>query len=174
MLKEMSRRVRRNHALEHACVTLMLDSDCKPPLGGYSVPGGFIIIGGVKTDALHGIVGEALARLNAGQRELAISRHCGTNLAVGGIISGALTKLVWRRSSGWKRIPLTIAAIVAGTLLSRPIGNAIQRRYTTLADVQDLEIVSITKLWHGDSPRLHYVATRMAHRSQERLDAPVP
>ncbi len=163
MLTEIIRRVRRNHALEHATVTLMLEEGVRGPLGGYSTPYGFFIIGNISTEQLTRIVGDALAMLTGGQKEMAISPHCGTNLAVGAIISGLLTKMVMgrRKTKRWKRMPLALAAVVVGALLSKPIGNAIQRRYTTLSEMDGLQVVSISRAWPGDAPRLHRVTTRM-------------
>ena len=37
--------VRKNHGLEHATVSLLLERGTSAPMGGYSVPGGFIIWG---------------------------------------------------------------------------------------------------------------------------------
>ena len=42
MIQETLRRVRRNHALEHATVTLMLEEGVGGPLGGYSTPWGLL------------------------------------------------------------------------------------------------------------------------------------
>ena len=163
MIQETLRRVRRNHALEHATVTIMLEEGVRGPLGGYSTPWGFFIIGKLSTEQLTRIVEGALEGLNAGRSEMAISPHCGTNMAVAALISGALTRLAMgkRRHGRWKRIPLVLAAIAAGAVLSRPLGNAIQRRYTTLSDMDGMEIVSIGKAWPGDEPRLHRIETRM-------------
>ena len=164
MIQETLRRVRRNHALEHATVTLMLEEGVRGPLGGYSTPWGFFIVGNLSTEQLTRIVGEALGSLRAGQSEMAISPHCGTNMAVAAIISGALTRLaLGRRKSGrWKRLPLVMGAVVVGAALSRPVGNAIQRRYTTLSEMDGLEVVEVRKAWPGDAPRLHRVTTHMS------------
>ena len=163
MIQETLRRVRRNHALEHATVTLMLEEGVRGPLGGYSTPWGFFIVGNLSTEQLSRIVGEALRSLRAGQSEMAISPHCGTNMAVAAIISGALTRLVLgRRKSGrWKRLPLVMGAVVVGAALSRPVGNAIQRRYTTLSEMDGLEVVDVRKAWPGNAPRLHRITTHM-------------
>ena len=163
MIQETLRRVRRNHALEHATVTLMLEEGVRGPLGGYSTPWGFFIVGNLSTEQLSRIVGEALGSLRAGRSEMAISPHCGTNMAVAAIISGALTRLVLgRRKSGrWKRLPLVMGAVVVGAALSRPVGNAIQRRYTTLSEMDGLEVVEVRKAWPGKAPRLHRITTHM-------------
>ena len=163
MIQDTLGLVRRNHALEHATVTLMLEEGVRGPLGGYSTPWGFFIIGKLSTEQLTRIVNEALERLDAGYSEMAISPHCGTNMAVAALFSGALTRLALgkRRRGRWKRLPLALGAVVVGALLSRPVGNALQRRFTTLSDMNGLEVVSIRKTWPGDAPRLHRVITRM-------------
>ena len=164
MIQDTIGLVRRNHALEHATVTLMLEEGgVGGPLGGYSTPWGFIIIGKLSTEHLTHIVNKALEGLNAGHSELAISPHCGTNMAVAALFSGALTRLVLgkRRKGRWKRLPLVLGAVVVGALLSRPVGNALQRRFTTLSDMNGLEVISIQKAWPGDEPRLHRITTRL-------------
>ena len=164
VIQDTVRRVRRNHALEHATVTLMLDEGVRGPLGGYSTPWGFFIVGNLSTEQLTRIVHKALESLNAGSSEMAISPHCGTNMAVAALFSGALTRLALGKSRRvrWKRIPIVLGAIVLGAALSRPVGNAIQRRYTTLADMNGLKVISIRKTWLGPNPRLHRVITRMS------------
>ena len=94
---------------------------------------------------------------------MAISPHCGTNMAVAALISGMLTKLALgkRKQGRWKRMPLALGALVAGALLSKPIGNAIQRGYTTLSEMDGIQIESISKAWPGEAPRLHRITTRM-------------
>ena len=163
MFQETLNRVRRNHALEHATVTIMLEEGVRGPLGGYSTPWGFFIAGNLSTEQLSRIVDDALGSLSAGQSEMAISPHCGTNMAVAAIISGGLARLVLgRQKSGrWKRLPLVLAAVVVGAALSRPVGSAIQRRYTTLSEMDGLEVVEIRKAWPGSEPRLHRVTTSM-------------
>lgn len=163
MIQETIRRVRRNHALEHATVTLMLEEGVRGPLGGYSTPWGFFVVGDLSTEQLGRIVGEALNGLSSGRSEMAISPHCGTNMAVAALFSGVLTRLVFgkNKKGRWKRLPLALGAVVVGVLLSKPVGNAIQRRFTTLSDMDGLEVVSICKAWPCPRPRLHRVTTHM-------------
>ena len=163
MIQDTVRQVRRNHALEHATVTLMLEQGVRGPLGGYSTPWGYFIIGKLTTDQLALIVSEALHSLKSGQSEMAISPHCGTNMAVAALISGTLTRIILgkRKQGRWKRLPLVLGAVVVGALLSRPVGNLIQKRFTTLSELDGLEVVSIQKAWPGDEPRLHRITTRM-------------
>ncbi|MDA0770340.1 MAG: DUF6391 domain-containing protein [Chloroflexi bacterium] len=161
MIENLIRRVRRNHALEHATVTLLLERGMTPPLGGYSTPGGFFIFGRVPTDLLQEVVTKALAELNGGNKELAISPHCGTNLAAGTLIGVLLANAILgkRREGRLRRIPLAVTGLVLGVALGRPVGNVLQRRYTTLAQMDGLEVGGITSLWPGDAPGLHRVRT---------------
>ena len=163
MIQETIRRVRRNHALEHATVALMLEEGVRGPLGGYSTPWGFFVVGDLSTEQLGRVVDEALNGLKMGRSEMAISPHCGTNMAVAALFSGVLTRLILGKSKEgrWKRLPLVLGAVVVGALLSKPVGNAIQRRFTTLSEMDGLELVSIRKAWPGPHPRLHRVTTRM-------------
>ena len=163
VIQDTIRRVRRNHALEHATVTLMLEEGVRGPLGGYSTPWGFFIVGDLSKEQLARIVDDALFSLNMGRSEMAISPHCGTNMAVAALFSGVLTRLVLGKSKEgrWKRMPLVLGAVVVGALLSKPVGNALQRRFTTLSEMDGLEVVSIRKAWPGERPRLHRVITRM-------------
>ena len=163
MFQETIGRVRRNHALEHATVALMLEEGVCGPLGGYSTPWGFFVVGDLSTEQLGRIVDEALNSLNTGRSEMAISPHCGTNMAVAALFSGVLTRLVLgkNKKGRWKRLPLVLGAVIAGALLSKPLGNALQRHFTTLSEMDGMEVVSIRKAWPGPQPRLHRVTTRM-------------
>ncbi len=163
MIRETLTQVRRNHALEHATVSLMLEEGVRGPLGGYSLPWGFFIVGNLSTEQLERIVETARSSLSAGNSEMAISPHCGTNIALAALLSGVLSRLALGRSKRfrWKRLPFVLGAVVLGTLLSRPLGNAVQRHLTTLPDIGALEVVCISKAWPGDQPRLHRVFTRM-------------
>lgn len=141
--------VRRNHALEHATVTTLLEAGSPTPLGGYSTPGGFLIFGRASLEEVHAAAQQALAALKAGREELAISPHCGTNIATAALLSGLLAKAILARGRRIVRMPVAIAAMVGVGFLSRPIGNALQRHFTTLAELDGVEITGVRRLWAG-------------------------
>ena len=141
--------VRRNHALEHATVTLLLEAGSPTPLGGYSTPGGFLIFGRASLEEVQAAARQALAALKAGREELAISPHCGTNIATAALLSGLLARAILSRGRRIVRLPVAIAAMVGVGFLSRPIGNALQRHFTTLAELDDVEITRVRRLWAG-------------------------
>ena len=62
MLRDVISRVRRNHALEHGTISLLLQRGMKPPLGGYSTPGGFFVFGGTTSTDVSDAAVEALSR----------------------------------------------------------------------------------------------------------------
>ena len=86
--------IRRNHALEHATINLLMEGGKgSTPLAGNASPGGFFVYGNVSTEALSKAVGEAIERLRSGERGLAISPFCGTNLVVAAVLAGIGTAI---------------------------------------------------------------------------------
>ena len=136
-------RVRRNHAIEHATIAILVERGHRPPMGGYSTPGGFWVYGNFPSEEVSEAANDALERLRAGESRLAISPYCGTNLAVG--IAGAvlLASLIRKRvASRTARVPLVAAAVLGAIMVKRPLGMAAQRELTTLSEVGDAEVTS--------------------------------
>ena len=152
-------RARQNHAIEHGTIATLLEKGAHTPLSGNATPGGFYIYGRVSTEEVASAASEALRRLQKGDRELAVSPYCGTNLVVGALIAGLISGIIMGRTRGrLQRIPVMAAAILGSTLLGRPLGNIVQRRYTTLADVEDVEITGVKSISVG-SFKVHRVRT---------------
>lgn len=147
----LARRVRQHHALEHATITVLMRRNPGLRLvGGRSNHRGFYVYGLVDTAALEQAVREALARLQAGEARLAIHPNCGTNLVTTGTLAGLATfatAAVGRRqrASLLDQIPAAIMAATAALLVGRPLGMALQRRITTLADVGNLSLGAIRR-----------------------------
>jgi hypothetical protein len=159
VIGKLTRRTRQNHGLEHATVAGLLDRGVSPPLAGYSTPGGFFIFGNASTLVVREAAEDALVRLAGGDRELAISRYCGTTLMTGAMLSGLAAALVLGRGPGrFQRIPSAATAILLATMISRPLGDMLQRRYTTSADVSGLAITGVRRVWAGPYT-LHRVST---------------
>ena len=155
----MLTRIRRNHAVEHGTVAVLLASGSPTPLGGLATPYGFLVFGKVSRDDVGSAAAEALERLRAGERELAISPYCGTNLVIGVLIAGAITALVARRSTGRLRHMRAAALGMMGAALLRgPVGSAVQRHLTTLAQVGGMEIGTVRSLPLGGYS-IHFVST---------------
>src|SRR5260370_39939288 len=73
------RRIRQNHALEHATITILSGMVPDLRVSARSSSSGFIILGDVDLGLLRRALDEALRRLQAGEAELAIHPNCGTN-----------------------------------------------------------------------------------------------
>ena len=156
-------RIRRNHGLEHASLTLLSQRFPYRRMAGYSFPGGFFLLGDVPTEQVREVVAQALSRMNNGERYLAVHPNCGTNFAVSGIVAGLLA---WLGMAGAKskrdrvtHLPLVITLATLGVILSVPLGPQVQEHITTSGDPQGLSIVDIFPIRFGQFS-LHRVITR--------------
>src|SRR5207237_10234183 len=94
MFGELIGSVRRNHALEHATITVLLNKlgrDVR--MVGRATRDGYYLYADVPTDLLEESTFEALRRLKSGEGHLAVSPLCGTNLAVAGALAGIASTL---------------------------------------------------------------------------------
>src|SRR6266700_5953466 len=110
----LSRRVRRNHALEHATITILSGMVPNLTVSARSFSNGFVIFGDVDLGLLRRALDEALSRLQAGEAELAIHPNCGTNLVVGMSVVTIGTLLGMTSSRARTRIASTAASSFAG------------------------------------------------------------
>ena len=144
------RAIRRNHAVEHGAVDVLLSRHSPTPLGGLATPWGFFVVGQVSDDEVEAAAAEALSRLRGGEMELAVSSYCGTNLVVGAVIAGIVTALLTRRSTGRLRhVRAAGAGMLIAALLRGPVGKEVQRRLTTLADIGGLAMGSVRSVRLG-------------------------
>ena len=137
------RRIRQNHALEHATVTILTRDRPDLACSARSNSHGFTIFAALDPDLVRKAADEALARLRAGEAELAIHPNCGTNLAVGTSLAmiGSLFALTAIRPR--TRIASAVASSLAGIMAARPLGQVVQRHVTTLPDLHDVRVVTV-------------------------------
>ncbi|MEA3459700.1 MAG: DUF6391 domain-containing protein [Chloroflexota bacterium] len=143
--------LRRSHALEHATLHLLAQHNPHLRLIGRTMPEGFYLYGRVETEEVATAAKEALARLRAGERDLAIHPQCGTNLAVTGILAGLFSfAAMWgRKKPRLAKLPGVLLAATAATILAKPLGPIIQERITTSAEVEEMTIEKVTRLGKG-------------------------
>jgi len=156
--------VRRNHGLEHATLHTLANHLPQTMLMGHSDIGGFWIIGDIPPEILHSAVQEAIARLRAGERQLAIHPNCGTNYVTAGALAGlagaaAMLGSGRRVQDKLARLPFAAALATIALIVSQPLGLLLQARVTTSGDLGTLEVTTIT---HKKQGRLtvHRVQTR--------------
>lgn len=147
MLKSLVNSVRRNHALEHATISILLSRHGPMRIVGRAVGDGFYIYGDIPTDRLRELADEALLRLQKGEAHLAVSPLCGTNIAVAGVLAGLGSYAAMgagpRRLGG---ISGAVMAAMVAVIAAQPIGRLVQKHYTTSPDLESVRIVSVKPL----------------------------
>lgn len=133
--------VRRNHALEHATVAVLLARHGPLRLAGRASPDGFFILGDVDGGELTSCAHEALARLRSGQSGLAVSPLCGTNIAVAGLLAGTAAASVLASGDVRSRFPNAVTAAMVAVMISQPLGHLVQKHVTTRADLDHVEVL---------------------------------
>jgi hypothetical protein len=151
---------RRNHALEHATLHMLEAKHPDRHLAGHSNPSGFFIFANVTTEELAAAINQAISRLRAGERNLAIHAGCGTNMAASMVMSSALAFVpISGRKSTLARlllIPVGVMFALLGYALSQPVGPWLQARVTTQADLGDMRVVDVVPVRKG----VHRVITQ--------------
>ena len=144
---------RRNHAVEHATLKILARKYDDKSLAGHSNPTGFFLFGDIALDDIRNAIDEAMTRLRAGEKELAIHPGCGTNVATSLLLP---TTLAWipmqgTRSNRWRLLllPIALSFAVLGYVLSKPLGPWLQRNVTTEADLGNLQVKEIVLVRKG-------------------------
>lgn len=143
-------KVRRNHALEHATITLahsgMGESGI---LGGNSMQWGFLVYGDVPTDVLSNAAEDALRRLKSGESDLAVSPYCGTNLVVAATLAAVGCAIAVGKRRRWSSIPRLMSVSLMALLAAKYVGPQVQRYVTTSGEVDGLTIRDVDRIGAG-------------------------
>ena len=141
------RKIRRNHALEHATISIAHSKLNEPSaLGGNATRWGFFVYGDVPTEVLSLAASEALDRLKAGETELAISPYCGTNLVVAATLAGLACAWALGSEQRWSKLPRVVTAALSAIVIARPIGNQVQKHVTTSGAMGRMSIRDISHI----------------------------
>lgn len=138
---DIVRAIRQNHALEHATIAVLLRRlDGRVRMMGRTGWNGFYIIGNIPTHVIEEAAQEALHRLQSGERDLAISPMCGTNIVVAGLAAGVASMFAARGHRGMDRLGRILVASVVAVLVAQPLGKLAQEYITTTADLDDVRL----------------------------------
>jgi len=153
------RRIRRNHALEHAIIHVLSRTQRDVDLYARSGLSGVVVYGDLPTDKVTSAVTEALARLRNGEYQLAVHPNCGTNLVTAGGLAGlaAIAALGVQRVGNKKRslwhllgsMPLVILASTLALIVAQPLGQNLQLFLTTEGEVGELHVTDVTRRRRG-------------------------
>ena len=159
MLGHLIGSVRRNHALEHATISVLASRlGNEMLLVGRATRDGFYLYGDLTPERVMECTQEALQRLRGGESQLAVSPMCGTNLAVAGILAGLSSLMALGNRSRLERIPNVLLASMTAVLVAQPLGRLVQQHVTTDPDLSDTELVGIRQGGRGPG-RFHKVET---------------
>ncbi len=151
--------MRRNHALEHATISILIGRlGQNTRIVARATRNGFYVYGDVSKERLEESSSEALVRLKRGESYLAISPLCGTNLAVTGVLAGLSSLLALGGRSRAERAPTVLLASTLAVVAAQPIGRLVQKYLTTHPDLSDTEIVGVREGGWGPG-RFHKVET---------------
>lgn len=150
MTRDLLTVIRQNHALEHATIAvLMTKLGAGARLMGRATTDGFYIYGDVPTELVSQSANEGLARLRKGERDLAVSPLCGTNLATAGVLAGLASMLAIRNKKAISNLPGVILAATTAVIVAQPLGRLVQKHLTTSPDLADIAIVEVTRQGQG-------------------------
>ena len=128
--------IRRNHAVEHATINILSKQFPARSISGYSNAGGFWLMGRLPAESIRQAVDEAVARLKAGEPQLAFHPNCGTNYAVMGSAAGLAAWLgMLGAGKKWNdkldRLPGVMMLATLALIFSQPFAYTIQAKVTT-------------------------------------------
>jgi hypothetical protein len=138
-------KIRRNHALEHAAISIVTERHPATFLRGRANRRGFYVFGEIETPELESAIDEGLRRLRAGESHLAVHPRCGTNLAVAGILSGLAAAGAAQLRPRRNRFSYAVLAAMGALAVAPRLGAETQRHVTTLADPGSLRVQSVER-----------------------------
>ncbi len=161
-------RIRRNHALEHATIHVLSEQHHSFSAQGNSTPAGFHlnIYGDLNEESIIGAVDEAYRRMQNGERHLAVHPNCGTVLLTTATMVAVASQLAFvfeQRRQQQKQatlmtslaaLPSAVLAGVVALIVSRPLGMALQARYTTDGNLGSLRVVRVSRVAPSPVTRL--------------------
>ena len=147
-----NRILRRNHALEHATIVVMMEREPGRKLNGFSTDEGFFVQGVRSLEEVDSAAREAIRRLRGGEKRLAIHRNCGTTIVAANLLTAIffLTSLAVGLYLGWQLSLLILGAIVLAFALRVPLSLLLQRFVTTDADLTNAEVGWVEPANPGD------------------------
>ena len=149
-----NRILRRNHALEHATIVVMMEREPGRKLNGFSTDDGFFVQGVRSIAEVESAAREAMRRLQKGEKRLAIHRNCGTTIVAANLLA-AVFFLVALGSGllylgGSYLYLLILGSVILAFALRVPLSLILQRFVTTDADLTNAEVGWVEPAQPGD------------------------
>jgi len=160
-----NRTLRRNHALEHATIVVMMEKEPGRRLSGYSTDEGFFVQGARSTEEVDAAARQALRRMRFGEKGLAIHRNCGTTIVAANLLAGIffLAAVGFGVYLGGQWLyALVVGGVVLPLLLRVPLSLLLQRFVTTDADLKDVEVGWVEPVRPQDLHRGGFIGVLLA------------
>lgn len=141
------RRIRRNHALEHATAHMLAKRVPNLKVSGRASVDGFALLCDVPQEKIEESVHEAIRRMKQGEAKWALHPNCGTNLVATSFLTtsaGAIGLSGDKKPIGDK-FSRTMILMIFALMFSPAFGTQLQKHFTTKGDLGDLEFVDITR-----------------------------
>jgi hypothetical protein len=145
--------LRRNHALEHATIVVMMEREPGRRLNGFSTDDGFFVQGVRSISEVESAAREAMRRLQSGEKRLAIHRNCGTTIVAANLLAAIffLVTLGLVLYLGVGNLYLMIlGSVVLAFALRIPLSLLLQRFVTTDSDLKNAEVGWVEPAQPGD------------------------
>ncbi len=147
-----NRILRRNHALEHATIVVMMEREPGRRLNGFSTDDGFFVQGVRSIAEVESAAREAIRRLQNGEKGLAIHRNCGTTIVAANLLAAILFLLALGLGLylGGNIYLMILGSVVLAFALRIPLSLILQRFVTTDADLKNAEVGWVEPAQPGD------------------------
>jgi len=147
-----NRILRRNHALEHATIVVMMEREPGRRLNGFSTDDGFFVQGVRSIAEVESAAREAIRRLQNGEKGLAIHRNCGTTIVAANLLAAILFLLALGLGLylGGNIYLMILGSVVLAFALRVPLSLILQRFVTTDADLKNAEVGWVEPAQPGD------------------------
>ena len=147
-----NRILRRNHALEHATIVVMMEREPGRKLNGFSTDDGFFVQGVRSIAEVESAAREAIRRLQNGEKGLAIHRNCGTTIVAANLLAAILFLLALGLGLylGGNIYLMILGSVVLAFALRIPLSLILQRFVTTDADLKNAEVGWVEPAQPGD------------------------
>jgi hypothetical protein len=145
--------LRRNHALEHATIVVMMEREPGRRLNGFSTDDGFFVQGVRSISEVESAAREAMRRLQSGEKRLAIHRNCGTTIVAANLLAAIffLVTLGLVLYLGVGNLYLMIlGSVILAFALRIPLSLLLQRFVTTDSDLKNAEVGWVEPAQPGD------------------------
>jgi Domain of unknown function (DUF6391) len=149
-----NRILRRNHALEHGTIAVMMEREPGRKLNGFSTDDGFFVQGVRSLAEVESAAREAIRRLQNGEKGLAVHRNCGTTIVAANLLAAifflvALGLGILYLGSNYLYL-LILGSVVLAFVLRVPLSLLLQRFVTTDADLKNAEVGWVEPAQPGD------------------------